>query len=126
MVDSGWQANSRKPEGLLSNYVYFAIDIPKISYCYACLILKKVDTMVLYITLNHQSGELLPTDPYPLRVMVLCLRYFLRVVTLRALHSECIPLHSFTSTLPHYHIKICVECIDWWVYQKNNIRVNRS
>ena len=27
------------------------------------------------------------SDPYPPRVMVLCLRYFLRVVTLRALHS---------------------------------------
>ena len=40
-----------------------------------CLILKEVDTTVL------------------------CLRYFLRVGTLRALHSECIPLHSFTSNL---------------------------
>ena len=36
-----------------------------------------------------------PTDsspiqtPTPLRTMVLCLRYFLRVGTLRALHSEC-------------------------------------
>ena len=37
--------------------------------------------------------------PSALRAIVLCLRYFLRVGTLRALHSECIPLHSFTPNL---------------------------
>jgi hypothetical protein len=90
MVDGGWQANSRKLEGLLSNYVYFAIDIPKISYCYACLILKKVDTMVLYITLNHQSGELLPTAPTPYRYSPL------QGENLNSAFRR-------TPSLPHYH-----------------------
>ena len=52
----------------------------------------------------NMGGRAYPVRHYPIAIRlrdregraVLCSHYFLSVGTLRALHSECVPSHSFT------------------------------
>ena len=69
----------------------FLTDVGSIGLCQLAFV---IGSYSVFHLMNYELS-----DPYPPRVMVLCLHYFLRVVTLRALHSECIPLHSFTLNL---------------------------
>ena len=53
----------------------------------------------------NMGGRAYPVRHYPIAIRlrdregraVLCSHYFLSVGTLRVLHSECVPSHSFTS-----------------------------
>ena len=53
----------------------------------------------------NMGGRAYPVRHYPIAIRlrdregraILCSHYFLSVGTLRVLHSECVPSHSFTS-----------------------------
>ena len=57
----------------------------------------------------NMGGRAYPVRHYPIAIRlrdregraVLCSHYFLSVGTLRVLHSECVPSHSFTSKCPY-------------------------
>ena len=79
--------------------ISYVIDSGKIKVSPYFHIKKCVDT-------TNMGGRTYPVRYYPVAIRlrdrkgraVLCSHYFLSVGTLRVLHSECVPSHSFTPT----------------------------
>ena len=77
--------------------ISYVIDSGKIKVSPYFHIKKCVDT-------TNMGGRTYPVRYYPIAIRlrdrkgraILCSHYFLSVGTLRVLHSECVPSHSFT------------------------------
>ena len=77
--------------------ISYVIDSGKIKVSPYIHIKKRVDT-------TNMGGRTYPVRYYPIAIRlrdrkgraILCSHYFLSVGTLRVLHSECVPSHSFT------------------------------